>query len=75
MNTVSHPSDPALARVLRHVPLLSTTSATWVQTALASVDALLDDHCQCELKAATNALALVGRHPQRRLQLHTPRQL
>ena len=60
-----HADDPALARVLAQVPLRSTTSARWVGVALSDVDALLDDHCQCELKAATNALALVGRHPDR----------
>lgn len=55
--------EPALARATSYVPLASATSQTWVANALANLDTLLDDHCQCELKAASNALALIGRHP------------
>lgn len=55
--------EPPLATVLATVPLQSASSATWVAAATADLDALLDDHAQCELKAASNALALIGRHP------------
>jgi tRNA-(ms[2]io[6]A)-hydroxylase len=47
------------------VPLQSTTTERWTDCALSELDRLLDDHCQCELKAASNALALVGRNPDR----------
>ena len=43
----------------------SASAGAWVDCALANLPALLDDHCQCELKAASNALALIGRHPER----------
>lgn len=55
--------EPSLATVIRTVPLQSPTAGVWVRAALADLDGLLDDHAQCELKAASNALALVGRHP------------
>lgn len=67
----SHPDIEALAGqeaplevVIRTVPLHSATPATWVEAALAQPLALLDDHAQCELKAASNALAIVGRFPE-----------
>lgn len=56
--------EPALATVLESVPLQSATANGWVRVATADLDSLLDDHAQCELKAASNALALVGRHPE-----------
>lgn len=66
----SHPDILTLARdeaplavVIRTVPLHCATSRIWVNAALARPLELLDDHAQCELKAASNALALVGRHP------------
>ena len=67
----SHPDIEALAgqeapleAVIRAVPLHSATPTAWVQAALAQPLALLDDHAQCELKAASNALAIVGRYPE-----------
>ena len=55
---------PPLARATSAVPLLSATRDVWVRAALSAPLELLDDHCQCELKAASNALALVGRNPE-----------
>lgn len=67
----SHPDIQALAAeesplevVIRTVPLHSATPQRWVDAALAAPLALLDDHAQCELKAASNALAMVGRYPE-----------
>jgi len=56
--------EEALAVVIRSVPLQGATQEIWVDTALAHPIELLDDHAQCELKASTNALALIGRHPE-----------
>ena len=68
---ISHPDVVALAEhertlatVTASVPLGCPTRDTWVEAALSAVDALLDDHAQCELKASTNALATVGRFPE-----------
>lgn len=67
----SHPDIEALAAeeaplavVIRSVPLHCVTAPAWVDAALASPLELLDDHAQCELKAASNALAMVGRFPE-----------
>jgi len=62
METTPHPS---LERATDLVPLRSRTTDVWVDAALGRIDRLLDDHCQCELKAASNALALVGRNPEK----------
>lgn len=43
--------------------LLVPTNPAWVSAALADLDAVLVDHLHCELKAASNAMALVARHP------------
>jgi tRNA 2-(methylsulfanyl)-N6-isopentenyladenosine37 hydroxylase len=43
--------------------LTTPTTATWVQTAARDLNALLIDHAHCEMKAATNALSLLGRYP------------
>ena len=56
--------EEALAVIIRSVPLQGATHGIWVDTALAHPIELLDDHAQCELKASTNALALIGRHPK-----------
>ena len=53
----------SLTRAAGVVPLACPTREVWVRAALADLNTLLDDHAQCELKAATNALALIGRHP------------
>jgi tRNA-(ms[2]io[6]A)-hydroxylase len=39
------------------------TDAAWTVEALQDTGALLADHAHCELKAASNALSLVARHP------------
>ena len=39
------------------------TDAAWAVAALRDADAVLADHAHCELKAASNALSLVARHP------------
>jgi tRNA-(ms[2]io[6]A)-hydroxylase len=41
--------------------LLKPTDPAWVQAAEADLDGLLCDHAHCELKAAQNALSLLGR--------------
>ncbi|RMG47625.1 MAG: tRNA-(ms[2]io[6]A)-hydroxylase [Acidobacteria bacterium] len=40
------------------------TPPEWIDRALGDLDALLADHAHCELKAASTALALIGRYPQ-----------
>jgi tRNA-(ms[2]io[6]A)-hydroxylase len=39
------------------------TDAAWAEEAMRDVDAVLVDHAHCEMKAASNALSLVTRHP------------
>ncbi|CAN5176154.1 tRNA-(ms[2]io[6]A)-hydroxylase [soil metagenome] len=41
------------------------TDPRWVERAKSDLDAVLVDHAHCEMKAASNALALAGRHPDR----------
>ena len=41
------------------------TDPAWVEQAKRELDAVLVDHAHCEMKAASNALALAGRHPDR----------
>jgi tRNA-(ms[2]io[6]A)-hydroxylase len=43
--------------------LTRPTDPRWVAAALDDVDAILVDHAHCEMKAATNALALAARAP------------
>jgi tRNA-(ms[2]io[6]A)-hydroxylase len=40
------------------------TDPAWAAAALRDPDAVLVDHAHCELKAASNALSLVARHPR-----------
>ena len=42
--------------------LVSSTDPRWVDVALGDLDAVLVDHLHCELKAASNATALVTRY-------------
>lgn len=72
MQTLSHPDiqalcaeESALATATASVPLGCATREVWVRAALGSIGELLDDHAQCELKAASNAIAILGRHPER----------
>jgi tRNA-(ms[2]io[6]A)-hydroxylase len=43
--------------------LRADTDAAWAAEAVKDLDAVLVDHAHCEMKAATNALSLVVRHP------------
>lgn len=58
-------AERILDRVLRSVPLRGRTRPPWTAAAVAELPTLLEDHCQCELKAASNALALIGRNPEK----------
>jgi len=42
--------------------LLTPTDPKWVETVEGNLGRMLTDHAHCELKAAQNALSLVGRH-------------
>jgi tRNA-(ms[2]io[6]A)-hydroxylase len=53
-------SDP-----LDGLPLTRATDPRWTEVALAHLDELLVDHALCEQKAASAALALIGRFPDR----------
>lgn len=59
-------SDP-----LDGLPLIRATDPRWTEVALAHLDELLVDHALCEQKAASSALALIGRFPDR-LELVRP---
>jgi tRNA-(ms[2]io[6]A)-hydroxylase len=48
---------------LEGLPLLEATSPDWVGIAAAGLDQLLVDHAHCEQKAASTAIALIGRFP------------
>lgn len=43
--------------------LLTPTDPRWIDAALCDLDKVLVDHLHCELKAASNATALVARYP------------
>ncbi len=43
------------------LPLKSATPSRWVDVVARNLDAALGDHAHCELKAASTAMALVGR--------------
>ncbi|MFO0735464.1 MAG: tRNA isopentenyl-2-thiomethyl-A-37 hydroxylase MiaE [Labilithrix sp.] len=43
--------------------LRAATDEAWAREAVKDLDAVLVDHAHCEMKAATNALSLVVRHP------------
>src|SRR4029450_6237556 len=45
--------------------LASTTSPAWVARALAHLDEILVDHAHCEKKAASTAVSLLFRYPER----------
>jgi len=49
---------------LEGLPLRFATPPAWVEAARAGLDALLVDHAHCEEKAASQALALIGRFPE-----------
>ena len=43
--------------------LRASTDPAWAKEAVRDLDSVLIDHAHCEMKAATNALSLVVRHP------------
>ena len=45
--------------------LASPSSAAWLARALANTDELLLDHAHCEKKAASTAISLLFRYPDR----------
>ena len=45
--------------------LAAATDDAWVQRALADVDEILVDHAHCEKKAASTALSLLFRYPEK----------
>ena len=47
--------------------LLCKTPKSWIDRALNSLDVLLLDHAHCEKKAATTAISLIHRYPERNL--------
>lgn len=61
----------ALAKAETSVPeaisafLRVSTPQAWVAAAAAQMDLILIDHANCELKAASTALALIYRYPER----------
>jgi tRNA-(ms[2]io[6]A)-hydroxylase len=47
------------------LPLASTTGDAWLTRALGHLDEILVDHAHCEKKAASTALSLLFRYPER----------
>ncbi len=47
--------------------LVCKTPTPWLDRALNSLDVLLLDHAHCEKKAATTAISLIHRYPERNL--------
>jgi tRNA-(ms[2]io[6]A)-hydroxylase len=52
--------------------LMTPTDPAWVEVAESQLDVLLQDHAQCELKAAHTALSLLGRFAPERPALVEP---
>ena len=50
--------------------LLSKTPQPWIDRALESLDILLLDHAHCEKKAASTALSLIHRYPEKKLSFY-----
>jgi tRNA-(ms[2]io[6]A)-hydroxylase len=46
-------------------PLAAPTRKSWLPEVLADLEALLVDHAHCEKKAASTAMALIYRYPER----------
>lgn len=53
----------SIIRAVLH--LASTTAPEWSERVLAGIDELLLDHAHCEKKAASTALSLIFRYPER----------
>jgi tRNA-(ms[2]io[6]A)-hydroxylase len=45
--------------------LASATDPAWIERALANLDVVLLDHAHCEKKAASTAIGLIFRHPEK----------
>jgi tRNA-(ms[2]io[6]A)-hydroxylase len=45
--------------------LKAATDAAWAELAMRDLDGVLVDHAHCEMKAASNALSLAARHPDK----------
>jgi tRNA-(ms[2]io[6]A)-hydroxylase len=50
--------------------LISRTPRQWIDKALSSIEILLIDHAHCEKKAATTAISLMHRYPDKDLAKH-----
>jgi tRNA-(ms[2]io[6]A)-hydroxylase len=59
----SNPSLSAATNGTHMLCLKVPTDSAWTAIAMGDLDAVLVDHAQCELKAASNALSLAARHP------------
>src|SRR5271154_3622993 len=53
------PLDP-----LEGLPLVVATNPAWVEVVRQNLDHVLSDHAHCELKAAAQSLALLGRYAE-----------
>jgi tRNA-(ms[2]io[6]A)-hydroxylase len=53
------PADP-----LEGLPLVVPTNLAWVEVVRQNLDHVLSDHAHCELKAAAQSLALLGRYAE-----------
>lgn len=60
LDSVFAPDVPAGIVSFLAVP----TPAAWIDEAVAQLDTLLIDHANCEMKAASTALAMLYRYPQ-----------
>ena len=47
--------------------LLVETPPLWIARALDNIETLLLDHAHCERKAATTALSLINRYPEKNI--------
>lgn len=50
-----------MGTMIADLPITTATSPEWAGVALSDLDALLNDHAHCELKAASTALGIAGR--------------
>jgi tRNA-(ms[2]io[6]A)-hydroxylase len=61
---VSGANAPDLLTNTLVLGLKVATDPAWASIALADLDAVLVDHAHCEMKAASNAMALAARNPR-----------
>ena len=50
--------------------LITKTPKAWINRAMSNLDILLLDHAHCEKKAATTAISLIHRYPDKNLARH-----